>query len=87
MEENMNNQNKAPATVPVPVPVPAPEKQESTNKGYTWGDFGRDLLGGIAVAGGLALIAYAVANDATIVGIIDDWVLIPLGSLLVGAGA
>ncbi len=73
--------------VPVPVPVPEPEKQENTNKGYTWGDFGEDLLGGAAVVGGSALIAYAVANNATIVGFIDDWLLIPLGSLLVGVGA
>ncbi len=73
-------------TLPV-TPSPSPSPSPEPDKGYDWGDFGKDLLGGVAVVGGSALITYAVANNATIVGFIDDWLLIPLGTLLVGAGA
>ena len=82
---NSNNQNNAPEKAPVVVPVPVPEKQENTNKGYSWGDFGKNLLGKLAFIGGAVLIGYAVANDATGIGFFDDVFLIPLGSALMGA--
>jgi len=42
-------------------------------------DFEKGLLGGLGIAGSSARIAYIIANDATILGVIDDLLLIPLG--------
>ena len=60
------------------------------NNGYGWDDFGQDALEvakGAVVVAGIGLGAYALANNATVIGFIDDFILLPLSALLMGVGA
>ena len=83
-----------PETVTIPETAPSTATDSASNQesdnGYGWDDFGQDALNvakGAAVVAGVAITAYAVANDATLFGIIDDFFLIPLGSFLTLVGA
>ena len=60
------------------------------DNGYGWDDFGEDVITGIksvALIGGGVLATYTLLNNATIVGFIDDFILLPLSALLMRAGA
>jgi len=59
------------------------------NNGYGLYDFGQDVsnfVKGATVVVGAAMVIYGVANDATLVGIIDNLILLPLGSFLIKLG-
>lgn len=65
----------------LPLPKIENSKKSAGDKEAKYGldDFEKGLLGGLGIAGSSARIAYIIANDATILGVIDDWLLIPLG--------
>ena len=81
---------KQPEPTPVPVPVPISPPSSKPDDVYVRDDFGRKALNvakGAATVAGILLIGYALANDATFVGIIDDFIFLPLGSFLMRLGA
>lgn len=77
----------APAPVSAPAPAPTPSPSPEPDDGYGWDDFGRDLWGAVKIVGGIAILAWALGNNASGVGIADDPVLVPIGLGLLGAPA